>query len=318
MVSYQVVRGVVASVLLAKLTSTRIRACKRLAVLHLISRLIHYFQNLLATHTQFYIHNVAPFFPSSQIAVISPLRLRTNFSFGILLNWTTNSTSAFSPQLLLAFSPRKLSSPSIVFNQATLVSPAGSPLLRNVPLQPDSLQPSNFGEPQQGYPCCGHFGYQQIWLISLLVPGGRGLISLATPTLIFSMNNYTALSAVTNIASVDPFISLAPLYLAISVHSMSFATQANFIDYYRSTTTRTATLLWCVSLWVVSCWAFLNPIQGGGGCKTAAPYRNSRKKSEPLFQWSQFCMIISFYILSMFLESFKSIGSIFFDLRISR
>jgi len=42
------------------------------------------------------------------------------------------------------------------------------------------------------------------------------------------------------------------------------------------------------------------------------------EKSEPLFQRSQFFMTFSFYILSMFLEIFKSIASEFFDLRISR
>ena len=39
---------------------------------------------------------------------------------------------------------------------------------------------------------------------------------------------------------------------------------------------------------------------------------------EPLFQRIQFFTNFSFYILSMFLEIYKSIASVFFDLRISR
>ena len=54
-----------------------------------------------------------------------------------------------------------------------------------------------------------------------------------------------------------------------------------------------------------------------GGVQSCTPRATSKITFKRETRYTPNCMTFSFYILSMFLQSFKSIASIFFDLRIS-
>ena len=56
----------------------------------------------------------------------------------------------------------------------------------------------------------------------------------------------------------------------------------------------------------------------GGGVQSCTPRATSKITFKRETRYTPNCMTFSFYILSMFLEIFKSIASVFFDLRISR